>query len=139
MNIVAAGSLVSDLTARDFSTKQRKKLADKGDALPDGSFPISNEEDVHNAVSLLHHAKNPAKAKAHIKKRAKALGMGDPFGEKDVAAGGPGSGRHSDGGSVGHYHDHALKFFDKMGEAGKKLKQGFVEHMKNREGLWTTP
>lgn len=28
--------------AKDFSTKQRDKLASKGDALPDGSYPIAN-------------------------------------------------------------------------------------------------
>jgi hypothetical protein len=133
MNIAAAGSLVE---AKDFSTDRRKTLAKKGFAKPDGSYPIEDEQDVHNAVSDFHRASGSPSDKAHIRTRAKALGMGDPFGDKDVAAGGPGSGRHSEGGS---YHDHALKFFDKMGEAGKKLKQGFVEHMKNREGLWTTP
>jgi hypothetical protein len=105
MNISAAQSLVSDVEARNFSTDKRKKMAKSGTALPDGSFPIANEGDVHNAVGLLHHAKNPTAAKAHIRSRAKALGMGDPFG--DVKAGGPGSGpRPVGGGNPDVYHMH---------------------------------
>jgi hypothetical protein len=79
MNLSAAIQL-GDVEARNFSTDKRKKMAKSGTALPDGSFPIANEQDVHNAVALLHHAKNPTTAKAHIRTRAKALGMGDPFG-----------------------------------------------------------
>ncbi|CAM6004376.1 unnamed protein product [Sphagnum balticum] len=66
------------VTKRDFSTDKRKKLADTGAAMPDGSFPIENEEDLHNAVRLVGHAKNPKAAKAHIKARAKALGASLP-------------------------------------------------------------
>ena len=62
---------------REFSDKQREKLADSGHALPDGSFPIVTEEDLHNAIRAIGRAKNPAKAKAHIKSRAKAMGMTD--------------------------------------------------------------
>ena len=35
--------------AKDFSTKQRDKLASKGDALPDGSYPIASKRDLANA------------------------------------------------------------------------------------------
>lgn len=59
---------------REVSTKERKKLADEGNALPDGSFPIDNVEDLKNAIQAIGRAKDPAKAKAHIKKRARALG-----------------------------------------------------------------
>lgn len=62
---------------RDVSTDERKKLADKGQALPDGSFPIANVGDLKNAIRAIGRAKDPAKAKAHIKKRAKALGKPD--------------------------------------------------------------
>lgn len=58
---------------RDVDTDERKDLADKGEALPDGSFPIANCEDLANAVQAIGRAKNPAKAKAHIRKRADAL------------------------------------------------------------------
>ena len=60
---------------RDFDAAQRREAADTGAAMPDGSFPIKNGEDLKNAVRLAGHAKEPAKAKAHIKSRAKALGL----------------------------------------------------------------
>ncbi len=63
------------LEKRDFSTKQRDAAAESGAAMPDGSFPIKNEEDFHNAVRLAGNAKNPDAARAHIKRRAKKLGL----------------------------------------------------------------
>lgn len=62
---------------KDFSAADRKKLAAKGHAMPDGSFPIEDEDDLHNAVKLAGNASDPAAAKAHIKKRAAALGKSD--------------------------------------------------------------
>lgn len=59
---------------RDFSDKQRKNAAKTGEAMPDGSFPIGNVEDLHNAIMLLHNAKDPSEAKDHIMRRATALG-----------------------------------------------------------------
>src|SRR5207248_11302960 len=53
------------------------KLADKGHALPDGSFPIANKGDLKNAIQAIGRAKDPGKAKAHIKARARALGAAD--------------------------------------------------------------
>jgi hypothetical protein len=64
-----------------FSAKRRRKLAATGAAMPGGSFPIEAPKDVHNAMALLHHHDTPA-VRAHIKSRAQALGMGDPF-QKD--------------------------------------------------------
>jgi hypothetical protein len=61
--------------AREFKTKERKDLADKGKALPDGSFPINSEQDLKNAIRAVGRASDPAAAKRHIKKRAKALGL----------------------------------------------------------------
>lgn len=60
---------------REFSDDERKKLADEGKALPDGSFPIESEQDLKNAIRAVGRAKDPAKAKEHIKTRAKALGL----------------------------------------------------------------
>lgn len=62
---------------RAFSPKKREELAQSGHAMDDGSFPIENDEDLKNAVSSVGRAKDPAKAKAHIKKRAAALGKTD--------------------------------------------------------------
>ena len=62
-----------DVEKRDFSDKERNKAADTGEALPDGSFPIKNKKDLENAVHAYGRAKDKAKAKAHIIRRAKAL------------------------------------------------------------------
>ena len=63
------------LMKRDFSAADRKDSAKDGTAMPDGSFPIKSEEDLHNAIRLAGNAKDPAKAQAHIKARAEAMGM----------------------------------------------------------------
>lgn len=67
----------TDIFKADFSEKERKKLAKKKEALPDGSFPIRNASDLKNAIQAIGRAKDPTKAKAWIKKRAKALGKED--------------------------------------------------------------
>lgn len=62
------------LGKKDFSDERRKKLAETGAALPDGSFPIEDVQDLKNAIHAIGRAKDPAKAKAHIIARAKDLG-----------------------------------------------------------------
>lgn len=59
---------------RDFSGKERESAADSGAALPDGSFPIKSTNDLKNAIKAYGRAKDKEKAKAHIIRRAKALG-----------------------------------------------------------------
>lgn len=63
------------LEGRDFSTDQRNKMAKSGEAMSHGGFPIKNAQDLKNAIQAIGRAKNPAAAKAHIKKRAAALGL----------------------------------------------------------------
>jgi hypothetical protein len=63
------------LLSRTFKTDTRNKLADKGKAMPDGSFPIVNSKDLKNAIRAIGRAKDPTAAKQHIKKRAAALGL----------------------------------------------------------------
>ena len=60
----------------DLSEEVRMKLAEKGQALPDGSYPIRNVSDLRNAVHAYGRAKagNKAKVRRHIAKRARALG-----------------------------------------------------------------
>jgi len=70
------------LEEREFSGEQREKLAGKGAAMEDGSFPIVNRGDLENAIRAIGRAKDPAAAKAHIKKRARALGLTDLLPEK---------------------------------------------------------
>ena len=65
------------LEKADFTEKQRERLADKKEALPDGSFPIRNKSDLKNAIRLAGNAKNPERARRWIKRRAKTLGAED--------------------------------------------------------------
>lgn len=60
--------------SRSFTQDQRDALAKTGEAMPDGSFPIVNVEDLQNAIRLAGRAKDPDAAKIHIKKRAKVIG-----------------------------------------------------------------
>ncbi|MDE1828474.1 MAG: hypothetical protein KGH65_04920 [Candidatus Micrarchaeota archaeon] len=62
---------------REFSDKERSRLADKGHAMPDGSYPIETVGDLKNAIQSFGRAKNPAAVKRHIKKRARELGRAD--------------------------------------------------------------
>lgn len=66
-----------DLLKRDFSSDQRQAAADSGAAMPDGSFPIKTRQDLVNAMQSLGRANNRAATIAHIKRRAKALGLTD--------------------------------------------------------------
>jgi len=61
----------------NYDTDQRKEMASKGLALPDGSFPIKTLEDLKNAIQAYGRAKDQAKAAKFIAKRAKALGADD--------------------------------------------------------------
>jgi len=64
-----------EMEAREFSQSRRKKLAKSGAAMPGGGFPIVNKEDLSNARQAIGRAKNPSAARAHIRERAKALGV----------------------------------------------------------------
>jgi uncharacterized membrane protein YkoI len=59
---------------RAFTEEQRNAMAEEGNALPDGSYPISNESDLRNAVQAFGRAKDKEAAKRHIMKRARELG-----------------------------------------------------------------
>jgi hypothetical protein len=60
---------------RDYSSSARERMAESGNAMPDGSFPIANATDLRNAIQSVGRAKDYAKAKAHITRRAKELGL----------------------------------------------------------------
>jgi len=61
----------------DFSEKKRKTLSKEKEAMPDGSFPIRNTQDLKDAIRSVGRAKDEAKAKTWIKKRAKELDKED--------------------------------------------------------------
>lgn len=72
--------VVTYLAKRKFSAAERKRLAAAGHALPDGSYPIENEEDLHNAAILARSGHgDTAAAKRLIAKRAKELGAANPL------------------------------------------------------------
>jgi hypothetical protein len=57
----------------DLDTQERRKLAEEGKALPDGSFPIRNREDLQDAIQSYGRAKDKDEAKRWIKRRASEL------------------------------------------------------------------
>lgn len=57
----------------DLGTEERRKLAHEGKALPDGSFPIRNRQDLRDAIQSFGRAKDRGEAKRWIKKRAREL------------------------------------------------------------------
>lgn len=66
-----------DVLNREFSQEERERLAKKGHAMPDGSYPIVTREDLENAIQAIGRAKNPDATKRHIRKRAAALGLSE--------------------------------------------------------------
>lgn len=74
-------NIIGDTTTSDTnagtgvtSSKGRAKEAKSGVALPDGSYPIPNKEYLRRAIKAIGRAKSYSRAKAHIIKRARALG-----------------------------------------------------------------
>jgi len=59
----------------DFPAEERHKLAESGEAMPDGSFPIRNGQDLKDAIRSIGRASDPSKVKSWIRKRAGELGM----------------------------------------------------------------
>ncbi len=65
---------VADLALkRLYDEEARTAMAEAGEALPDGSFPIKDEDDLKNAIQAYGRAGDKEAAKAHIMKRAAAL------------------------------------------------------------------
>jgi hypothetical protein len=68
------GNVVATATST-WTAEKRKKAAKSGAAMSDGSFPIADCTDVGKAVHAMGRSKHSVETvKAHIKKRAKALG-----------------------------------------------------------------
>ena len=73
----AAEAEAQDGVYRVYDAAARKRMAKAGTALPDGSFPIADCEDLRNAIQAIGRASDPDKAKAHIRKRKSALGCAE--------------------------------------------------------------
>jgi len=76
-----AHAVIKDFLAkRKVTADERKSLAGEGKALPDGSYPIDNAEDLHNAAILARSGHGDvAAARRLIAKRAKELGVTNPL------------------------------------------------------------
>lgn len=70
---------VLELASRQFSSQSRDKMASKGTAMSDGSYPIPDRDALKRAIQSYGRAKpaDKAKVKAHIMKRARALNAMD--------------------------------------------------------------
>lgn len=67
-----------------YTPGQRRAMAKRGHALADGSFPIGDRSDLVNAAKAAGraHPSKRAMVKAHIRKRARQLGVTIPGGGK---------------------------------------------------------
>lgn len=61
---------------KNYDSKARKRMAKSGTAMPDGSYPIADCEDVSNARQSIGRSPESRRTavQAHINKRARALG-----------------------------------------------------------------
>jgi hypothetical protein len=67
---------VAELAKADLSAAGRKKAAASGAAMPDGSYPINTKADLRKAIKAVGRGgADHDKIRAHIVKRAKALGL----------------------------------------------------------------
>lgn len=71
------GVEIATMEKKDYSADERKAAAKKGEAMPDGSFPIKTKKDLEDAIEAYGQAKDKAAAKQHIIERAKALKLTD--------------------------------------------------------------
>jgi hypothetical protein len=117
-----AGLLVNEASVtdnREFSVRERKKLAKKGQAMKGGGFPIVTEKDLHNAIKAIGRASNPASAKRHIISRARALGKTDLLPEHWKLS--------SNAASYGHIQDQLMSCLSsKHGKPGERWN-GYIE------------
>jgi hypothetical protein len=64
-----------DVVKRTFDPDERKRLADAGEAMPDGGFPIVHKTDLSEAVEKFNAGPASAEAAKHITSRAAVLGL----------------------------------------------------------------
>lgn len=67
------------LVKAKYDTADRKDMASSGAAMSDGSYPIKDAEDLHNAIHAVGRGRNNSHAaiRRHIISRAKSLGLSD--------------------------------------------------------------
>ncbi|MFZ2049900.1 MAG: hypothetical protein WAU69_03070 [Solirubrobacteraceae bacterium] len=89
MSPTAAAKLLKaeqQLYGRVFTNEQRRRLAREGKALPDGSFPMETQADLHPAAQLLRMGEGDVDgATALVHRRARELKAPDPLLDEGVA------------------------------------------------------
>lgn len=70
------------MAPKKYTKAQRQKAKAKGATMADGSFPVETPADLARAKHAIGRAKNPAAAKAHVNRRARALGKPGVGGKK---------------------------------------------------------
>jgi len=137
----------SGIAKKFFSTDRRKKLAAKGHALEDGSYPIENVHDLQNAAILAQSGHGDvAAAKKLIARRAKELGVKDPLAKAEHVPGTPYRYRHGWIPVAGDVHEikaagpgsfdrriHILQHDERTGTTKVKTVEGI-----NKNGKWRT-
>jgi hypothetical protein len=66
---------VTATASSSWTKDKREQAAKRGQALPDGSYPIKDKTDWHKAKHALGRAKNRAAVVRHLRKRGRALGI----------------------------------------------------------------
>lgn len=81
-------SAAAEAQLASISPRARKRLASEGKALPDGSYPIRNVDDLKNAIQSYGRSKKSERAKVrrHIIKRARGLGKSELIPEQWTTA-----------------------------------------------------
>lgn len=88
-----------------YNTKDRKRMAKQGHAMPDGSYPIADEEDLHNAIHAVGRGgADHDSIRKHIIKRAAALGLSSAIPDNWNS-----DGSLKDDGSTNQIDPHALR------------------------------
>jgi hypothetical protein len=72
--MAAADDAALDAEKHEFPAAERERDTEAGVAMPDGSYPIRNANDVANAVRDFYRSGQKPDVKAHIIARAKAIG-----------------------------------------------------------------
>jgi hypothetical protein len=75
--VVPEPEIAALITKRTFTAEERRRAAQAGHALPDGSYPIENAGDLHNAIHAIGRGSRHSHAEIHdhIVAQAKRLGL----------------------------------------------------------------
>jgi hypothetical protein len=72
-----------DTPTEKYDAASRREMASSGEAMPDGSYPVADLEDLHHAIRAVGRGRHDShdSIRRHIIERAKALGGSDAIPE----------------------------------------------------------